>query len=370
MVFNRLAAGPGGIDLAGGYPQLGTPPFLRDLLFDEFVRPGAADEPYGVSALRAAIADDFAVRQGVLVDPVENVTVTGSASEAVTAAVLTLARRGSAVVFFSPHFPVYSIAVAAAGAIPLFAAVALDGTFDVDGFGDLVAAGDVSAVILNSPHNPTGAVLSEIECVRLVEMCARRRIPVISDEVFAHLIPGISPAAVVDRNYPVVVVSDSGKKFDLRGFRLGWTIAGKELTRRIRIIQQIMTYRIPVPLQKTVIAGLRWASDHHYDGLRITLAANASILADAMPGAARPYQGGCFLLASVPGLTGTALSTRLAHRAEVHTLPATAFTEGRGPTAPDDFVRLSLARETSLIREAAARLAAVSGAGRSDRSSP
>lgn len=375
MVFNQVASSnsiEGRIDLSDGYPQLGAPSFLRDLLFEEIGRSrrGNNDMPYGILSLREVIADDLIATQGVTVDPVKNVTVTGSASEALTATILAVAARGSVVIFFSPHFPIYATAVTMTGATPCYAPIGLDGILDIDAFKSLLAVNNVSAVVLNTPHNPTGAVLSEADCSRLMELCRNKQVTVISDEVFAHLAPRgvhLSPISVGDADLPVVVIADSGKKFDLSGLRLGYVTASEILTQRIRIIQQTMTYRISVPLQITVAAGLRWAHDGYYEQMRSRILANAKILASALRAGMPPGTwvntpaAGCFLIATAPGHTGFEFAARIANGANVLTLPGSAFTEGRPSAAVDQFVRISLARDVGQIREAAARLRAMSG---------
>lgn len=381
MIFNQVAVSNStgeGIDLSDGYPKLSEPPSLRDLLCEEIarLRRDGADVPYGILSLREAIADDLFASQGIRVDPARNITITGSASEALTAAVLAAAARNSLVIFFSPHFPIYATAATIAGATPCCVPISLDGVPDIAAFQSLLAGNNVSAVVLNTPHNPTGALLSGADCSRLVELCRDKRVMLISDEVFAHLAPPsahISPMAVADADAQVVVIADSGKKFDLCGLRLGYVTAGETLTRRIRIIQQTMTYRIPVPLQATVAAGLRWARDGYYDELRSRILANAEILASALRAGLPPRAwvnvpaAGCFMIATTPGHTGFQLAARIANEANVLTLPGSAFSEGR-PSGPDDqFVRISLARDFSQVQEAAARLRAMGLRAADDR---
>lgn len=373
MVFNRVAtahAGQGNIDLADGYPDTGTPKFLLDLFLEKMqtVRRNDGEPPYGIPELREAIADDLYTSQGVRVDPAENVTVTGSASEAITSSILALARRNTAIIFLSPHFPVYATAASMATAVPQYVPVTFDGTIDVDRLVYLLETTDASTVVLNTPHNPTAAVLDEFDCARVMATCRRRNISVISDEVFGHLSPHgkqISLLAHAGSGTSVAVVSDSGKKFNLRGLRLGYVIADKATTQRIRVIQQTMTYRISMPLQSTVAAGLRWANSKYYSEMRAQILQNAGILASALrtglpPGARiNNPAAGCFLLAAVPHRTGTELAKRIAQSAEVLTLPGSAFASGRRLTTADDFVRLSLARSPDQISKAADRLSSM-----------
>lgn len=373
MVFNQVAASSSAsedIDLSDGYPQLGAPQFLKELLFEEIgrLRRTNDDVPYGIFPLREVIADDLFTSQGVSVDPVKHVTVTGSASEALTATILAVAARNSAVIFFSPHFPIYSTAAAMAGAKPCYVPIGLDGTADIDAFQSLLTANDVAAVVLNAPHNPTGAIFSEDDLTRLLDFCRKKQVAVVSDEVFAHLAPPgthLSPMTARDTDLPVIMISDTGKKFDLHGLRLGYIVAEETMTQRIRVIQQALTYRVPVPLQKTVAVGLQWARNGYYDEVRSRIRDNAKILVPALQAGlptgtwVNTPVAGCFLVATTPGHTGLELAARLVTGANVRTLPGAAFAEGRPLAAVDQFVRISLARDLSQIQDAAARLRAM-----------
>jgi N-succinyldiaminopimelate aminotransferase len=373
-VFGRmtqLALSVDAVNLGQGAPGDPTPDFLLEAAHRAMLD-GANQYPpaAGAPALREAIAE----QRGHRVDP-QDVLVTTGATEALTAAIVALAPLGTDVVVLEPYYDSYAAAAQLAGArlVPVGLDLREDGA-DVD-LDRLAAAitDRTSIVLLNTPHNPTGLVLTEEQIRRIGALAAQADAWLLTDEVYEHLVfegTHVAPASVLD-DPRVVTVSSAGKTFNATGWKIGWVIGSPEVITAVRAVKQYLTFTTGAPFQPAIATAL---TDHGDFGARNAqgLARKRDVLTSALrevPGVrVAPAASGYFVLADFgrlveeQGLTGGAfaLNEHLSREVGVTGIPAPALCAAGSPTAQtlETVIRYSFCRTAAEVEEAAARLRA------------
>jgi N-succinyldiaminopimelate aminotransferase len=255
--MTALANRHGAVNLSQGFPDDPGPELAHDAAF-RAMRAGHnqyAPMP-GVLDLRRAIAAWCKRGIGLEADPDREITVTSGATEALAAAMLGLINPGDEVVLFEPYYDSYRACVAMAGGVPRFVTLRPHGerfTFDPAQLRTAFSA-KTRAVVVNSPHNPTGTVFSKPELQQIADLCREHNAVAISDEVYERLTyrpeqPHVSIASLEGMRERTVVISSIGKTFSLTGWKVGWAVASPELTAGIRAAHQFLTFAVPTPLQ-------------------------------------------------------------------------------------------------------------------------
>jgi N-succinyldiaminopimelate aminotransferase len=279
--MSELAAKTGAINLGQGFPDRDGPPELIDAAIAA-INNGQNQYPPGpgIEPLRQAIAAHQHRFYGLEVDPDREVLVTAGATEAIAAAVMALCEPGDEVVAFEPYYDSYAATIAMAGAIrrpvtmrpPRF-------RFDVDLLESAIT--DRTRLLLfNNPHNPTGTVATAEELAAIAEVCVRRDLLVISDEVYEHLVfdgihrPLASFPGMAERT---VTIGSGGKTFSCTGWKIGWVVATPELVAAVRTVKQFLTFVSGGPFQYGVAAALG-LGDEYYAALASELAAGRDLL--------------------------------------------------------------------------------------------
>lgn len=267
--MTALAVRHEAINLSQGFPDFDGPGFLKRAAA-EAVEAGHNQyaRTQGVPALNEAIASTFSARTGVEIDPHGEVTVTSGCTEALVACCLGLLEPGDEVVAFEPFYDAYQADVALAGAVvrPVTLRVGLDSggrcRFGFDEAQLRAAFGPgTRAVLLNTPHNPTGKVFTLGELSLIADLARRHDAIVIADEVYEHLTfdpdrPHVSIAGLPGMAERTVTLSSLGKTFSLTGWKVGWAIAPRALTAGIRAAHQFLTFATATPLQHAAAAAL------------------------------------------------------------------------------------------------------------------
>ncbi len=269
-VMSALAAEHDAINLSQGFPDFEPPRFLLDRVSHHL---NAGRNQYapmpGVPALREAIAAKIAALYGVEVHPDDEVTVTSGATEALFCAVQAVVRPGDEVIVFDPAYDAYEPAVTLAGGRVVH--LALHG-------GDYslpwqALAGALSArtrlVIVNSPHNPTGAVLGAEDLARLGALLAGRDCYVLSDEVYEHIVfDGAAHASVLAEpslRERAFAVFSFGKTYHATGWKVGYAVAPPPLTGEFRKVHQFVTFTTITPVQWALADMLTGQPQHHLE---------------------------------------------------------------------------------------------------------
>ena len=266
----------------------------------------------GHTELIEAVVEQRRREYGHVVRP-EEVLVTVGATEALTASILALVPAGSEVIVFEPFYDAYPAALAAAGATMITVPVLPDaaGGFSPDWQAfDAAVSESTAAIIVNSPHNPTGAVLALEHLQRIFTAAQAADAWLITDEVYEYLVfdgaEHRALAAHVDEPERVVSVSSAGKSFNVTGWKVGWVIAAPEVREAIQGVKQFLTFTAGSPFQIAVAEALHGDSPFPAEN-RDSLAARRAVLLDALravPGLEiRTPQAGYFVLVDFAPLT-------------------------------------------------------------------
>jgi N-succinyldiaminopimelate aminotransferase len=371
--MSALAARTGAINLGQGVPDVDGPEYVKQAAITAIQEGRNQYAPGdGVPELRRAIADHQKRHYGLDVDPDTEVLVTTGATEALAASILALTRPGDEVLTLEPFYDSHAASIGMSGATHVTAPL-LPGT---DGFRLDVEALRTAAsprlrmIVLNSPHNPTGAVLTRDELTAVAEVAAERDAIVITDEVYEHLTFGaehIPMATLPGTAERTLTISSSGKTFSFTGWKVGWLHGPAELVTAVRTVKQFLTYTSGAPFQPAIAQAL--ADDDTPRALAASLAGRRDLLCAGLEAAGftvtRPA-GTYFVMADASGLLGrlglrdgAELCRRLPELAGVVAIPASAFCRPGSPTAQAlaNHVRFTFVKREEVLREAATRLA-------------
>lgn len=259
--MTRLANEAGAINLSQGFPDFDGPEIIRRGAMDAILGGHNQYAPMtGVPSLTAALARRWRAATGEEIDPGASITITAGCTEALAATFLGLVESGDEVILFEPYYDSYRACVALAGATPRFvtlrapgADAPADAPFRFDE-GELAGAfGDrTRAILINTPHNPTGKVFSRGELEFIAGLCVRHDVIAICDEVYEHLTYGaehVRLATIPGMRERTITLSSLGKSFSLTGWKIGWAIAPPALAAGVRAAHQFLTYAPATPLQ-------------------------------------------------------------------------------------------------------------------------
>ncbi|MDF2507678.1 MAG: aminotransferase [Microbacterium sp.] len=365
--MSAAAARTGAINLGQGFPDEDGPSEVLEAARDAIAN-GANQYPpgRGVPDLLAAISEHQRRFYGLDVDAGSEVIVTAGATEALTATLLALIDRpDDEVVVFEPYYDSYAAAVALAGArlrtVPLRAP---DFQPDLDQLAASVT--DRTRIILvNDPHNPTGAVFGREVLEEVVRLAARHDAVIVTDEVYEHLAfhaPHTPIAALPGAAERTLTISSAGKTFSATGWKIGWVHGPADLITAVLTVKQYLTYVNGSPFQPAVALGLR-LPDSYFTDAAATLARKHEILGEGLRTAGFTVyapQGGYFTVADATALGGedaAAFCRTLPERVGVVAIPLTAFvSEGRRHEY-SGLVRFAACKRVGVLEEAASRLA-------------
>ncbi|WP_307621578.1 pyridoxal phosphate-dependent aminotransferase [Streptomyces sp. V3I7] len=375
--MSALAARTGSINLGQGFPDTDGPEEVREAAV-RALRDGRGNQyppGPGVPELRTAIAAHQQRRYGLAYDPDTEVLVTAGATEAIAASLLALLEPGDEVIAFEPYYDSYAAGIALAGGrrvpVTLRPHTAPDGTaafrLDLD---ELRAAvtDRTRLLLINTPHNPTGTVLTRGELAAIAELAVERDLLVVTDEVYEHLVfddaEHLPLATFPGMRERTVSIGSSGKTFSFTGWKVGWVTGSPELVAAVRSAKQFLTYVSAGPFQYAVAEALS-LPDSYFDGFRADMLARRDLLAAGLAeagfGVFRPV-GTYFVTTDIRPLgekDGFAFCRALPERAGVVAIPNAVFYDHREEGAP--FVRFAFCKQPSVLEEAARRLKTLGG---------
>jgi N-succinyldiaminopimelate aminotransferase len=357
------------INLGQGFPDEDGPAEVLEAARDAIAQ-GANQYPpgRGIPDLRLAISEHQHRFYGLTVDPDTEVLVTAGATEALTATLLALIDSpDDEVVVFEPYYDSYAAVVALAGA--RLRTVRLrrpDFQPDLEELAD--AVNDRTRIILvNDPHNPTGAVFpSEVQS-EIVRLANRHDAVIVTDEVYEHLSfdsPHVPIATLPGAAQRTLTISSAGKTFSATGWKIGWVHGPAEHITAVLTVKQFLTYVNGSPFQPAIAVGLR-LPDAYFDAARSALQRKHALLGDALRTAGfevHAPQGGYFTVADATNLGGTdaaAFCRALPERAGVVAIPLTAFVAPEHHHEFAGLVRFAACKRVEVLEEAARRLAAL-----------
>jgi methionine aminotransferase len=365
-VMSRMATEEGAINLSQGFPGFGADPILLDLVrkytlggFNQYA-PMA-----GVAQLRERLAEKTKLTQGYQPDPETEITIVSGATEAIFAAVTAVVRKGDEVVILEPAYDSYEPAITLNGGTPVYVPLKTgDFSVDWDRVGDAVTA-NTRAIIVNTPHNPSGFVWSQEDIRHLADLVRGREIYVVSDEVYEHItFDGLkhyslgSEPELRDRTF---VCGSFGKTFHVTGWKIGYCIAPPSLTEEFRKIHQYLTFSTVTPIQYALAEYLeipeRYLSiPNFYQEKRDLFAAGLS----KTPLRIIQSSGSFFQLASYGHLSQIGdrdLAERMTRQLKVACIPISVFYSDQ---QDDKILRFCFAKEASELQLGLERLSRIS----------
>jgi N-succinyldiaminopimelate aminotransferase len=364
--MSALAAETGAINLGQGFPDTDGPREVSEAAVAA-IRGGHNQYPPGpgILDLRLAIAEHQRRFWGMTVDPEREVLVTAGATEALASALLALCDPGDEVVALEPTYDSYRAVVAMAGArvVPVTLEPP-DYAVDLEALRAAITE-RTKLLLLNTPHNPTGAVLSREVLTAIAELCVERDLLVVSDEVYEHMVfdgEHVPIATLPGMSDRTVTISSAGKTLSFTGWKVGWALGSADLVAAVRTAKQFLTYVGGAPFQPAVAVGLR-LSDDYFDELRADLCTKRDLLCDGLAAAGldvyRPA-GTYFVTAGIRSLTHKDALTfcrELPARCGVVAVPTSVFYED--PSRGDDLIRFCFSKRLEVLEEAASRLKAL-----------
>ncbi len=313
-------------------------------------------EALGRPALRQRIAQHYAQAYGVEVAP-ERVVVTGGSSAGFVLAFLAMLDQGQTLAMANPGYPAYRNIAHALGLVPRLITCREAMQFRLTA--DAVAeAGDIDALLIASPANPSGTVIGEGDLKGIVKHCAQRKVKLISDEIYHGITYGLRAQTALAFSDDVVVINSFSKYFSMTGWRIGWMVVPEGLVRPIERLTQNFYISPPTISQTAALAALD--ANEELDGHVRTYARNRERLLKALEeagfGTIAPADGAFYVYANVSpfGLDATAFTKGLLDEAGVAATPGNDF----DPVEGDRWVRFSYAGSANEVDRAADALRA------------
>jgi aspartate/methionine/tyrosine aminotransferase len=366
--MSRFAREHRSINLAQGFPNFAAP----DLLKEAATRAIHADInqyaiTWGAQSLREALARKYERWYGLSADPEREITVTCGATEAMISSLLALVDPGDEVIVFEPFYENYGPDTILADARPVYVPLEAGMPLDLD---RLAAAFSprTRAIIVNTPSNPSGRVLTRAELGAIAELCVRYDALAVTDEIYEHIrfdgehVPIATLAGMRERT---VTISGASKTFSVTGWRIGWIIAPPALTDAIRKVHDFLTVGAPAPLQEAIAVALDGLDAGFYEGLTAMYLGKRDMLHGALLDAGfrcRAPEGAYYILADFTALAATAgehavddaaFAEWLSREVGVTPVPGSSFyRDGGGRTT----VRFVFCKTEDILVEAARRL--------------
>ena len=361
--MSALALATGAVNLGQGFPDTDGPEEIAEAAIAA-IRAGANQYPPGpgIADLRSAICEHQQRFYGLELDPATEVVVTTGATEAVAAALLGLVDPGDEVVALEPFYDSYVACIQMAGGVRRPVTLrAPDFRLDVDRLRAAVTD-RTRLLLLNSPHNPTGTVLTDDELTAVAELAVERDLIVVTDEVYEHMTydaPHRPIATLPGMRERTLTISSAGKTFSFTGWKVGWASGPAHLVRAVLMAKQFLTFVSGAPFQPAVAAGLR-LPDSYFEDLRASLRSKRDRLCAGLWDVGFEVfvpQGTYFVTADVRPLgweDGVQFCRDLPHRAGVVAIPHQVFYDDVAAGRP--LVRFAFCKRDEVIDEALDRL--------------
>jgi methionine aminotransferase len=364
--MSALANECNALNLSQGFPDFGAPPALLEAMA-RHVRDGHnqyAPMP-GVLFLREQIGAQLLRYRGVSSDPDGEITVVPGATEGIYCAVTACVRPGDEVIVFDPCYDSYEPAIALAGGVAVHVPLT-PRTFSVDWQRvEAAVTRRTRLVIVNSPHNPSGATLGADDLLQLQDLAERHDLLVISDEVYEHLVfdgqPHHSALQYPQLRQRSFVLFSFGKTFSVTGWKIGWAVGPAVLNKALRAAHQWVTFATSTPMQQATAVALEQAiANGYYDQLRAEYDERRLLLRGILEGVGLPtlpVEGSYFISTDISALgyhDDGAFCRWLTAEIGVAAIPTSAFYSD--PASAPPFARFCFAKKHATLEAAGERL--------------
>ena len=367
--MTRLAAQHDAINLAQGFPNFPCPDVLKEAaaraIRDDINQYAIT---WGAKRLRDAIVRKYADWYGMTVDPETEITVTCGATEAMASTMLAIADPGDEVIVFEPFYENYGPDTILCGAKPVFVPISATGPLDLDRLRAAFTK-QTRAIILCSPNNPTGKVMTRAELEGIADCCRRFNCYAVTDEIYEHIYyegQHIPIATLDGMRERTITVSGYSKTFSITGWRIGTIVAPREATDAIRKVHDFLTVGAPAPLQEAVAVAIETLGRDFYEGLARDYRARRELLCGALIQAGfrcTPPAGAYYVLtdfSALSDLPDDRFAEWLTIEHGVAPVPGSSFFSR--PELGRNQVRFAFCKTLPMLEEAAKRLRAVRAA--------
>lgn len=364
--MTTLALKTGAINLGQGFPDEDGPVEIKEAA-EAAIAAGANQYApgKGILMLREAIAVHQQRFYGLDPDPETEIIVTTGATEAIAASLLALVGPGDEVLTFEPFYDSYGAIIGLSGARHVTAPLlAPDFLPDLDAL-EAAFSARTKVVLVNNPHNPTGAVFPREVLQRVVDLAAKYDAVIVSDEVYEHLTFGarhIPVASLPGAAGRTLTISSAGKTFSFTGWKIGWLSGPEHLVAAARTVKQFLSYSSGTPFQSAIAVGLG-LPDEFYAGIADTLRYKRDILSEGLRAAGFDVftpQGTYFVNVDTSplGITDSVdLARRLPELVGVAAIPVPVFCHPDGAERTRSLLRFAFCKQAHVLEEAAERLA-------------
>ena len=365
--MSELAVATGSVNLGQGFPDTDGPAEIARAAADAILAGRGNQYPpgAGIGELRQAVAEHQRRFYDLAVDPDGEVLVTAGATEAIAAALLALVEPGDEVIAFEPYYDSYAACIAMAGGVRVPVTLRAPGFRpDLDELRGAVTD-RTRLILLNSPHNPTGAVFTRGELTAIAELACARGLLVISDEVYEHMVftgEHVPVASLPGMRERTVSIGSAAKTFSFTGWKIGWVTGTREIVSAVRTVKQFLTYVSGGPFQYAIAQALA-LPDEYYRSIAAGLAVKRDLMCDGLAAAGfevyRP-DGTYFITTDIRpfgDLSGLEFCRKLPYTAGVVAIPSVVFYDNAD--AGQFQVRFAFCKKQEVLTEALARLSAL-----------
>lgn len=366
--MSQLAAETGALNLSQGFPDFDGPQALRDAVGRHIAIGHNQYAPMtGLPVLRQQVAAKIARSYGVQVDPDTEVTITPGATQAIFCAIQAVIQRGDEVIVFDPCYDSYEPSVELAGGRCVHVQLGVkDFAIDWQKLGEALSP-RTRMIILNSPHNPSGALISRAELDKLAALIRDRDIYLVSDEVYEHLVfdgvPHVSVLAHEELYQRAFVVSSFGKTYHVTGWKTGYVVAPPALSAELRKVHQYVSFCGVTPLQYA-LADYMAEHPEHVEELPAFYQAKRDLFCDLLAPSRFSFTrvaGTYFQLVDYsqirPDLNDVEMAIWMTREHGVATIPVSVFYQS--PPQEQRLVRLCFAKREETLRQAAEKLCVI-----------
>lgn len=367
-VMSQLASEYKALNLGQGFPDFEGPQRLRDALARAMNNGANQYAPMtGIAALREQIAHKIQQWYQRVVDSESEVTVTSGATEAIFAAIAAVVRSGDEVIVFDPCYDSYEPAIELNGGRAIHIPLA-EPDFRIDWQRTRAAlSANTRMIIINTPHNPCGSVLSAADLDELAALIRNTNIFVLSDEVYEHIVfDGYAHQSVsrhAELSQRAFIVSSFGKTFHCTGWKIGYCVAPRALSAEFRKVHQYLTFSTFTPAQYALAETLAHEPEHHRELKTFYQARRDRFRALLSTSRLRllPVAGAYFQLvdfsAIAPEKTDVQFCDWLVREIGVAAIPLSVFYEK--PVPEQRLIRFCFAKSDAILEQAAAKLSAI-----------
>lgn len=353
-----------GINLAQGFPDFDPPQELLEAAV-KAMRDGYNQYAitWGSPRLREAICEKIRWYNRIDADPAKNVTVTCGATEAMMSVLLAIINPGDEVIIFEPYYENYGPDAIVSGAKPVYVPL-VEPEFSFDPAKLRAAFSDkTKAIIINTPHNPSGKVFNQEELELIAELCEHYDALVITDEIYEHILydgaSHISPASIPGLKNRTITINGLSKTYSATGWRIGYAIAPEEITGAIRKIHDFLTVGAPAPLQEAAVTGLK-LSPNYYTMLAAFYQHKRDIMCSALSDVGfTPFvpKGAYYVLCDISkfeAISDVDFAIRMVEEIGVAAVPGSSFYSSRN--LGRDKIRFTFCKTEETLRAAIQRL--------------